>query len=103
VVKYFYLEKIAGDERMDRFNRHFISAEEHKRLQERINELEAENEKLKGKNDIIKELINLMGNNSWFKSNGIRQESNGTLEQVVELAKDLSNDIRNIMKNITPK
>jgi hypothetical protein len=87
---------------MERFNRHWVTAEEHKRMQLRITELEAENEKLKNKSDIIRELIGLMANNSLFKSSGIKQESsnNSSLEQVVELAKDLSNDIRNIMKSI---
>jgi hypothetical protein len=88
--------------KVERYNRSLAIAEENKRLQLRINELEVENEKLKNKGDIIKELIGLMANNSWLKTNGIKQDNASSLEQVVELAKDLSNDIRNIMKNITP-
>ena len=84
---------------MERFNRHWAALEENQKLQQRISELEAENEKLKNRNDIIRELISLFSNN-WFRtsSTGIRQENSNSLEQVIELAKDLSNDIRNIMK-----
>jgi hypothetical protein len=86
---------------MDRFNRHWVTAEENQKLQVRINELESENEKLKNRNDLIRELISLMANNSWLKTNGIKPEGNNSLEQVIELAKDLSNDIRNIMKTVS--
>jgi hypothetical protein len=90
---------------VERFYRRWVSVEENQKLQLRVNELEAENEKLKNRNDIIRELINLIANNGWLKTNnfGIQQEKgNGaSLEQVIELAKDLSNDIRNIMNTIS--
>ncbi len=90
---------------MDRFNRRWISVEEHQKLQTRLEELEAENEKLKSRNDLVRELIGLlassnrplMGNNA---SNSTNKVDSGSLQQFVELAKDLSNDIRNIVKSI---
>lgn len=90
---------------MDRFNRRWISVEEHQKLQTRLEELEAENEKLKSRNDLVRELIGLlassnrpfMSNNT---SNSTNKMDNGSLQQFVELAKDLSNDIRNIVKSI---
>jgi sugar-specific transcriptional regulator TrmB len=86
--------------RVERFNRHWVTLEENQRLQQRISELETENEKLKNRNDIIRELISLISTSNWFRPSGtgIRQENGNSLEQVIELAKDLSNDIRNIMK-----
>jgi cell division protein FtsB len=90
---------------VERFYRRWVSVEENQKLQLRVNELEAENEKLKNRNDIIRELINLIANNGWLKTNnfGIQQEkgNSASLEQVIELAKDLSNDIRNIMNTIS--
>lgn len=88
---------------MERFNRRWVTVEENQRLQQRINEIEAENEKLRNRNDIIREIISLIANNSWLKTNGggIKQENGNSLEQVIELAKDLSNDIRNIMNTIS--
>lgn len=90
---------------MDRFNRRWISVEEHQKLQTRLEELEAENEKLKSRNDLVRELIGLlassnrplMSNNT---SNSTNKVDSGSLQQFVELAKDLSNDIRNIVKSI---
>ena len=84
---------------MERLNRRWVTSDEYKQIQLRVNELEAENEKLKNKSDLIRELIGLIANNSLPRSNSIKQDGGGSLEQVIELAKDLSNDIRNIMKN----
>ena len=85
---------------MERFNRHLAAVEENKRLQTRVSELEAENEKLKNRNDFVKELISLLANFNLPRTSGIKQEGVNSLEQVIELAKDLSNDVRNIMKTI---
>ncbi len=90
---------------MDRFNRRWVSVEEHQKLQTRLEELEAENEKLKSRNDLVRDLITLlassnrplMSNNT---SNSTNRVDSGSLQQFVELAKDLSNDIRNIVKSI---
>ena len=89
---------------MDRLNRRWVSVEEHQKLQMRIEELEAENEKLKSRNDLVRELIGFLAstNRSFVNTstNSTKQENSGSLEQFVELAKDLSNDIRNIVKVI---
>ncbi|HBF35773.1 MAG TPA: hypothetical protein DDW50_00450 [Firmicutes bacterium] len=87
---------------MDRYNRRWVSVEEHQKLQMRIEELEAENEKLKNRNDLVRELISFFAtSNRPFMNTSSKQENSGSLEQFVELAKGLSNDIRNIMKTIT--
>ncbi len=90
---------------MDRFNRRWVSVEEHQKLQTRLEELEAENEKLKSRNDLVRELISLLASSSRplmssNTSNGTNRVDSGSLQQFVELAKDLSNDIRNIVKSI---
>ncbi len=90
---------------MDRFNRRWISVEEHQKLQTRLEELEAENQKLKSRNDLVRELISLLasGNRPLMSSNAnnsTNRVDSGSLQQFVELAKDLSNDIRNIVKSI---
>ena len=90
---------------MDRFNRRWVSVEEHQKLQTRLEELEAENQKLKSRNDLVRELISLLASSnrplmSSNTSNSTNKEDSGSLQQFVELAKDLSNDIRNIVKSI---
>ncbi|HBE80877.1 MAG TPA: hypothetical protein DDW65_24285 [Firmicutes bacterium] len=92
---------------MERFNPRWVSAEEHRRVELRIAELETENEKLKNRNELIHELIGLFANFNGFRTNstsntnntsGVRAEGINSLEQVIDLAKDLSNDIRNIIQ-----
>jgi hypothetical protein len=90
---------------MDRYNRRWVSVEEHQKLQTRLEELATENEKLKNRNDLVRELIGLLAatNRPYMSSatgNTNKTETSGSLQQFVELAKDLSNDIRNIMKSI---
>lgn len=87
---------------MERFNRRWVTVEENQKLQQRVSELEAENAKLKNRNDFVRELIGLMAGNNWFRANSkeIKSENGNSLEQVIELARDLSNDIRNIMKTV---
>jgi hypothetical protein len=87
---------------VERFNRRWVTVEENQKLQQRVSELEAENAKLKNRNDFVRELIGLMAGNNWFRANSkeIKSENGNSLEQVIELARDLSNDIRNIMKTV---
>ncbi len=88
---------------MERLNRRWVSVEEHQKLQMRLDELEAENEKLKNRNDLVRDLIGLLAatNRPMMSSNTTnRVENNGSLQQFMELAKGLSDDIRNIVKTI---
>jgi hypothetical protein len=94
---------------MERFSPRWVSAEEHRRVELRIAELEAENEKLKNRNELIHELIGLFANFNGFRTSsasntnntsGVRSEGINSLEQVIDLARDLSNDIRNIIQTI---
>ena len=88
---------------MERLNRRWVSVEEHQKLQMRLDELEAENEKLKSRNDLVRDLIGLLAatNRPMMSSNTTnRVENNGSLQQFMELAKGLSDDIRNIVKTI---
>ncbi|MGE5582605.1 MAG: hypothetical protein ACM3X9_08700 [Bacillota bacterium] len=87
---------------MERFNWHPISASERKRLQQRIEELEAENQKLKSRQEFLKELTGLFINNNRLTPGGAGPNGNGSLERVIELARDLTNDVKNLLKIINP-
>ncbi len=80
---------------MERYNSPFGAYSERKKMQQRIQELEEENNRLKNRSDFVKDLMALLMNSNRYY---VKSQDNGSLEQVIELVKDLSNDLRKFFK-----
>lgn len=85
---------------MDPFYRIFVN-EEKKRLQQRVQELEAENEHLKNRNEMVKELMSYLIGATRIQADQAKEDGSQIIEKVVALTKELSEDLKNLFRKIT--
>lgn len=72
-------------------------------LLQRVKELEKENQRLNDKNQLIKELLLLLGKKQETKEGIKAEEDNpGILEHMFDLASELADDFRRVFQKMKP-